>query len=218
MRTTAAIQSTHRASDAAGNSLASLRATAAHCRDCPLWKNATQTVFGAGRSTARIVLVGEQPGNQEDLTGKPFVGPAGQLLDRALDEAGVDRKAAYVTNAVKHFKFELRGKRRLHKKPNELEIAACHQWLEREVQVLHPALIVALGATAARAVFGRTTGIDKNRGRILNLEGAGTRGLTYKADVLVTIHPSFLLRMPPEDKDAAFERFVADLKLARPYF
>ena len=218
MRTTASVQSTHRTSDAAGNSLASLRATAAHCRDCPLWKNATQTVFGAGKASARIVLVGEQPGNQEDLTGKPFVGPAGQLLDRALDAAGVDRKVTYVTNAVKHFKFELRGKRRLHKKPNELEIAACHQWLEREVQAIDPALIVALGATAARAVFGRTTGIDKNRGRILNLQDAGTRGLAHKADVLVTIHPSFLLRMPPEDKDAAFERFVADLRLARDYF
>jgi uracil-DNA glycosylase family protein len=218
MRPSASIQTPHRTSDEAGNSLSSLRETAAHCRDCPLWKDATQTVFGAGRSAARIVLVGEQPGNQEDLTGKPFVGPAGLLLDRALDEAGVDRKATYVTNAVKHFKFELRGKRRLHKKPNELEIAACHQWLEREVEVIDPALIVALGATAARAVFGRTTGIDKNRGRILNLKDAGARGLTHEADVLVTIHPSFLLRMPPEDKDAAFERFVADLKLARPYF
>src|SRR5918994_5657662 len=128
-------------------SIAAVRDEAAHCRDCPLWKNATQTVFGVGRGSASIMFVGEQPGDQEDLAGKPFVGPAGRLLDRALVDAAIDRKATYVTNAVKHFKFELRGKRRIHKKPVELEINACHQWLEREIGLIRPALIVALGAT-----------------------------------------------------------------------
>jgi DNA polymerase len=179
-----------------------------------LWKNATQTVFGAGPRTARIVLVGEQPGDQEDRSGKPFVGPAGKLLDRALLHAGIDRKTTYVTNAVKHFKWEPRGKRRIHKKPSELEIGACHQWLERELALLRPALIVALGATAARAVFGRATAIEKNRGNII----AGARAKSaLDADLLVTVHPSFLLRVPDEDRDEAYERFVADLKLIRPY-
>ncbi len=195
-------------------SLAEVREQAAHCRDCPLWKNATQTVFGAGRESARIVFVGEQPGDQEDRVGKPFVGPAGKLLDRALVDAAVDRKATYVTNAVKHFKWEPRGKRRIHKKPNELEINACHQWLERELALIRPALVVALGATAARAVFGRATAIEKNRGRVID---AAQAKLGLGADVLVTVHPSFLLRVPDEDRDAAYERFVADLKLIRPY-
>ena len=191
-----------------------MREQAAHCRDCPLWKNATQTVFGAGRRSARILFVGEQPGDQEDRAGKPFVGPAGRLLDRALNDAAIDRNAAYVTNAVKHFKFEPRGKRRIHKKPNELEINACHQWLEREIALVHPALIVALGATAARAIFGRATAIEKNRGRIIE---AGQANIGYDAAVLVTVHPSFLLRVPDEDRAAAYERFVADLQLIRPY-
>jgi len=191
-----------------------VREQAAHCRDCPLWKNATQTVFGAGRRSARILFVGEQPGDQEDRVGKPFVGPAGRLLDRALNDAAIDRNAAYVTNAVKHFKFEPRGKRRIHKKPNELEINACHQWLEREIALVRPALIVALGATAARAVFGRATAIEKNRGRIIEATQANTG---YDAAVLVTVHPSFLLRVPDEDREAAYERFVADLQLIRPY-
>jgi DNA polymerase len=195
-------------------SLAAVREQAAHCRDCPLWKNATQTVFGAGPESARIMFVGEQPGDQEDRVGEPFVGPAGKLLDRALVDAAVDRKATYVTNAVKHFKWEPRGKRRIHKKPNELEISACHQWLERELALVRPALIVALGATAARAVFGRTTAIEKNRGRII--AGAQAK-IPLEADLLVTVHPSFLLRVPDEDRDAAYERFVADLKLIRPY-
>ncbi len=195
-------------------SLADVREVAANCRDCPLWKNATQTVFGAGRESASIMFVGEQPGDQEDLAGKPFVGPAGRLLDRALVDAAIDRKATYVTNAVKHFKWEPRGKRRIHKKPSELEINACHQWLERELALVRPALVVALGATAARAVFGRATAIEKNRGRIIP---AAQAKLGAKADVLVTVHPSFLLRVPDEDRDAAYERFVADLKLIRPY-
>jgi uracil-DNA glycosylase family protein len=195
-------------------SLAEVREQAAHCRDCPLWRNATQTVFGAGRASARIILIGEQPGDQEDLAGKPFVGPAGKLLDRALTDAAIDRKATYVTNAVKHFKWEPRGKRRIHKKPSELEIKACHQWLEREVELIRPALVVALGATAARAVFGRATAIENNRGRII----AGAQAKTaLEADLLVTVHPSFLLRVPDEDRDEAYERFVADLKLIRPY-
>ena len=195
-------------------SLAAVREQAAHCRDCPLWKNATQTVFGVGRQSASIMLVGEQPGDQEDRAGVPFVGPAGKLLDRALGDAAIDRKATYVTNAVKHFKWEPRGKRRIHKKPNELEINACHQWLERELALVRPNLIVALGATAARAIFGRATAIEKNRGRVIS---AAQARLGAGADVLVTVHPSFLLRVPDEDRDEAYERFVADLKLIRPY-
>jgi DNA polymerase len=195
-------------------SIAAVREQAAHCRDCPLWKNATQTVFGAGRESANIMFVGEQPGDQEDLAGKPFVGPAGRLLDRALTDAAIDRQATYVTNAVKHFKWEPRGKRRIHKKPSELEINACHQWLERELAMVQPDLIVALGATAARAIFGRATAIEKNRGRVIP---AAQAKLGIDADVLVTVHPSFLLRVPSEDRAAAYERFVADLKLIRPY-
>jgi DNA polymerase len=195
-------------------SLTEAREQAARCRDCPLWKNATQTVFGEGRGSARIVLVGEQPGDQEDRAGKPFVGPAGKLLDRALTDAAIDRKATYVTNAVKHFKWEPRGKRRIHKKPSELEINACHQWLERELALVKPGLVVALGATAARAVFGRATAIEKNRGRVIP---AAQAKLGLDADVLVTVHPSFFLRVPDQDRDAAYERFVADLKLIRPY-
>jgi DNA polymerase len=193
-------------------SLRTLRAEAEHCRNCPLWKNATQTVFGKGTDAAKIFFVGEQPGDQEDLKGEPFVGPAGKLLDRALEQAGIDRSATYVTNAVKHFKFEPRGKRRIHKKPNEQEISACHQWYERELKLVQPELIVALGATAARAVFGRATAIEVNRGRIIEPETSG-----QAADILVTVHPSYLLRVPDEDKDAAFARFVEDLKLAREY-
>jgi uracil-DNA glycosylase len=195
-------------------SIAAVREQAADCRDCPLWKNATQTVFGAGRESANIMFVGEQPGDQEDLAGKPFIGPAGRLLDRALTDAAIDRKATYVTNAVKHFKWEPRGKRRIHKKPSELEINACHQWLERELAVVQPDLIVALGATAARAIFGRATAIEKNRGRVIP---AAQAKLGIDADVLVTVHPSFLLRVPDEDRAAAYDRFVADLKLIRPY-
>lgn len=196
-------------------SLSALIEEAAHCRACPLYKNATQTVFGEGRATARIVFVGEQPGDREDLAGKPFVGPAGQLLDRALQQAGVDRAATYVTNAVKHFKFEPRGKRRIHKKPNEQEVSICsHQWLDQELHAIEPELIVALGATAARAVFGKATAIGKNRGHIISKPPLG-RDIT--ADVLVTVHPSYLLRVPDADKNAAFAEFVNDLKLAGKY-
>jgi DNA polymerase len=196
-------------------SIAALREEAQHCRACPLWKNATQAVFGEGRVTARIVLIGEQPGDREDLTGQPFVGPAGKLLDRALQKAGVDRDATYVTNAVKHFKFEPRGKRRIHKKPSDQEISICRQqWLDQELRIIEPALVVAMGASAARAVFGKATAIGKNRGHVI--KGA-TLATEISADVIVTVHPSFLLRVPDEDRDSAFDEFVADLKLARKY-
>jgi uracil-DNA glycosylase len=195
-------------------SLEAVREAAAHCRDCPLWKNATQTVFGEGREKASIVFVGEQPGDQEDLAGQPFVGPAGKLLNRALEDAGIDRKATYVTNAVKHFKFEPRGKRRIHKKPSDLEISACHQWIERELNIIQPELIVALGASAARSIFGRATPIEKNRGHVIKATNDDTG---HKADILVTVHPSFLLRVPDPDRESAYERFVEDLKLIRPY-
>ena len=193
-------------------SLRAVREEARHCRDCPLWRDATQTVFGEGRARAAVMLVGEQPGDQEDLTGKPFVGPAGRMLDKALAELRVNRADVFVTNAVKHFKFEQRGKRRLHKKPTDGEIAVCHQWLDREMALVRPRLVVAMGATAARSLFGKATAIERNRGRIIESQVSG-----LPADILVTIHPSFLLRMPPEDKPAAFARFVADLRLALPY-
>jgi uracil-DNA glycosylase family protein len=187
-------------------SLDDARAVARTCQACPLWKNATQTVFGEGNTGARIMLVGEQPGDSEDRAGRPFIGPAGRLLDRALKEAGIDRNASYVTNAVKHFKHVPRGKRRLHKKPADAEIAACYQWLEREMQFVAPKLIVALGATAARALLGRTTPIEQNRGRVLPYNG--------EAALLITIHPSALLRIPDESRQAAYLRFVSDLQVA----
>jgi DNA polymerase len=184
-----------------------LREEAADCRACHLYEHATQTVFGEGRQTARIMLVGEQPGDKEDLAGKPFVGPAGQMLDRALEEAGIDRRKVYVTNAVKHFKFVLRGKIRLHQKPNTPEIRACRQWYERELAAIKPELVVAMGATAAQSVFGKVTPINKNRGRLIDLDD-GTRAL-------VTVHPSYLLRLPDADAKAReYRHFVQDLKIA----
>jgi uracil-DNA glycosylase len=184
-----------------------LREEAADCRACPLYKDATQTVFGEGPQTAQIMLVGEQPGDKEDLAGKPFVGPAGQMLDRALEEAGIDRRIVYVTNAVKHFKFVPRGKIRLHQKPNTPEIKACRQWYERELAAVKPGLVVAMGATAAQSVLGKITPINKNRGRLINLDN-GTR-------VLVTVHPSYLLRLPDADAKAReYQHFVQDLKIA----
>jgi uracil-DNA glycosylase len=183
----------------------SLRREAADCRACPLWKNATQTVFGEGPAEADIMFVGEQPGDREDRAGRPFVGPAGVVFDKALAEAGVDRKRAYVTNAVKHFKFEPRGKFRLHKRPNAGEIDVCRRWLFSEIDVLKPGVIVALGATAAQSLAGRTVAIGKNRGETLNL----ANGLR----VFVTVHPSSLLRLPDEaDKQAAYALFVEDLR------
>jgi DNA polymerase len=184
-----------------------LRAQSADCRACPLWKDATQTVFGEGPPHAPIMLVGEQPGDKEDLAGKPFVGPAGQMLDRALDEAGIDRGKVYVTNAVKHFKFVPRGKIRLHQKPNTVEIRACRPWYERELAAVRPTLVVAMGATAAQSVFGRITTINKNRGRLIDLADG--------VKALVTMHPSYLLRLPDAAAKAReYDRFVADLKIA----
>jgi len=190
----------------ANTTIAALRADAADCTRCHLYKHATQTVFGEGPEDARIVMVGEQPGDQEDLQGRPFVGPAGKLLDRALDEAGIDRSEVYVTNAVKHFKFEPRGKRRIHKKPDRPEIEACKWWLERELAVLKPELIVALGGTAGQALYGRAVKVLSERGKI----SEDARGFR----LLLTIHPSMILRMPDEDKERAFKDFVRDLKKA----
>lgn len=191
----------------AADDLEALREEAAHCRACHLYKDATQTVFGEGPKNANIMLVGEQPGDKEDLAGHPFVGPAGQMLDRALEEAGVDRKKVYVTNAVKHFKFVPRGKIRLHQKPNTPEIRACRQWYERELAAVQPDLVVAMGATAAQSVFGKITPIGKNRGRLIDLADG--------RKALVTVHPSYLLRLPdPEAKALEYQRFVEDLKIA----
>src|SRR6202453_4525621 len=196
----------HQHANSAGD-IAALREAASDCRACPLWKDATQTVFGEGPRTARVMLVGEQPGDREDLAGKPFVGPAGQMLDRALEEAGIDRAKVYVTNAVKHFKFVPRGKIRLHQKPNTSEIKACRQWYERELAAIKPDLVVAMGATAAQSVFGKTTPIHKNRGRMIDLED-GIRAL-------LTVHPSYLLRLPDEEARALeYHRFVEDLRIA----
>jgi len=187
-----------------------LRHEASACRACPLWKNATQTVFGEGPAHAPIMLVGEEPGDKEDIAGKPFVGPAGLMLDRALADAGIDRDNVYVTNAVKHFKFVPRGKIRLHQKPTTSEINACRPWYQRERAVVKPALVVALGVTAAQSVFGKITAINRNRGRLLDLDEA--------AKALVTVHPSYLLRLPDADSRAReYRRFVEDLVLARPF-
>jgi uracil-DNA glycosylase len=181
-----------------------LRREAACCRACPLWKDATQTVFGEGPTDAKIMFVGEQPGDREDRDGHPFVGPAGLLLDRALSDAGVDRTRAYVTNAVKHFKFEPRGKRRLHKRPNASEIKICRRWLIDEIEAVRPQVIVALGATAAHSLTGRAISVQSNRGAILDVPN----GL----QVFVTIHPSALLRLQEEDKRSAYAGFVNDLR------
>ena len=192
---------------AASGDIESLREEAADCRACPLWKDATQTVFGEGPQHAEIMLVGEQPGDKEDLAGKPFVGPAGQMLDRALQQAGIDRKKVYITNAVKHFKFVPRGKIRLHQKPGTPEIRACRPWYERELASIKPALVVAMGATAAQSVLGKITPINRHRGHLIDLEEG------IKA--LVTVHPSYLLRLPDEEaKVREYQRFVDDLKIA----
>jgi uracil-DNA glycosylase len=188
-------------------SLAELAKAENACTRCPLYKDATQAVPGEGRRQAHLMLVGEQPGDKEDLAGKPFVGPAGQVLDRALAEAEIPRTEVFVTNAVKHFKHEMRGKRRLHKRPNAYEIERCKIWLELERETVKPAVIVALGATAARSLFGRPVTIAKLRGRMLELPD-GTAAL-------VTIHPSFLLRIrDAADKKREYGQFVADLRVA----
>jgi DNA polymerase len=181
-----------------------LRAEAAECRDCPLWANATQTVFGEGSPHALVMFVGEQPGDEEDKAGRPFVGPAGRVLDRAMQEAGIDRRTVYVTNAVKHFKWEPRGKRRVHKTPAQQEIDACHQWLEREIASVNPKLIVCLGATAARALLGPKFKITQGRGRFYEISGL--------PEILPTFHPSYILRLRDEARAEADQQFIADLK------
>jgi DNA polymerase len=190
--------------------LEGLRSRAAGCTDCPLYAHATQTVFGEGSVRARIMLVGEQPGDAEDRQGHPFVGPAGRLLDQALAEAGIDRRAAYVTNAVKHFKWEPRGKRRLHKTPAQREIEACYQWLEGEMEAIRPALVVALGATAAKVLLGPRLRITQSRGQVQRREGL--------PDVLATYHPSFVLRIKDRPEgEQAYRELVADLRTAAQY-
>jgi len=184
--------------------LPSLRRAAAGCRGCPLWENATQTVFGEGAPKARLMLVGEMPGDREDLSGRPFVGPAGRLLDEALDAAGIERDDAYVTNVVKHFKWEPRGKRRLHRTPSIAEIRACMPWLEAEIELVKPQALVCLGATAAKALLGRGVLVSRDRGRFIQSPLARR--------VTATVHPSSLLRMRDRaERDAALEQFVADL-------
>jgi uracil-DNA glycosylase len=185
--------------------LAGLKTAARNCRACDLWRNATQTVFGEGRPSAKIMLVGEVPGNQEDIEGRPFVGPAGKLLDAALLKAGIERAEVYVTNAVKHFKWEPRGKRRIHKKPNAAEIAACRPWLDAEIALVRPRIIVCLGATAAQALLGRDFRVTQHRGELLKSQLASI--------VMATVHPSSILRIPDEEaKRGELEHFIADLK------
>src|SRR5205085_12444248 len=182
-----------------------LQTAAAGCQACDLWKTGTQTVFGEGRETSTVMFVGEQPGDKEDLEGKPFVGPAGGLLDKALVEAGIDRTKVYVTNAVKHFKWEPRGKRRIHKKPNSAEIAACRRWLDAEIAVLKPKVVVCLGATAAQALLGRDFRVTQHRGEFVESPLAPF--------VMATVHPSSILRAPDaETRHEEMRRFVADLK------
>lgn len=189
------------------SSLTTLREAAAHCTACHLYKRATQTVFGEGPKAAAMILVGEQPGDYEDVAGKPFVGPAGKIMDQALEEAGIDRKQVYVTNAVKHFKWEPRGKRRIHQKPNSREIAACRPWLEAELRIVNPKLVVALGATAAQTIFGPSFRVTRERGKVLSSKLAPR--------VLATVHPSSLLRQPDEEsREREYKHFVSDLRAA----
>lgn len=185
--------------------LPALRAAAAGCKACPLWKLGTQTVFGEGKTTALVMMVGEQPGDKEDLQGRPFVGPAGAVLDKALAAAGIDRKDVYVTNIVKHFKWEPRGKRRLHKKPNSLEISACRPWLDAEISVVKPQVVVLLGATAAQGILGSQFRVTQQRGQWVQSNIA--------AQVMATVHPSSILRAPDDDsRHEEMAKFVADLK------
>jgi len=186
-------------------SLTNLRKAAAGCKACPLWKTGTQTVFGEGARKSEVMFVGEQPGDQEDKVGKPFVGPAGRLLDKAMEEAGIDRSLAYVTNVVKHFKWQARGKRRIHQKPNWSEIAACRPWLDAELAVVRPRVLVCLGATAAQALLGRQFRVSRQRGEPVVSELAPV--------VLATVHPSSILRADDEDREAELAAFVSDLKI-----
>jgi uracil-DNA glycosylase len=189
------------------DSLAALRAAATGCKRCPLWKPATQTVFGEGPQDARVLVVGEQPGDAEDLSGRPFVGPAGKLFDRALEELGIDRSGFYVTNAVKHFKFEQRGKRRIHGKPTAGEVRHYRWWLEKELELIRPKLVVALGGTAVLAMTGKSIPIIRARGPAHFPDGY---------DGYITVHPSYLLRLPDEEAKAlAYRQFVEDLERVR---
>jgi uracil-DNA glycosylase family protein len=189
------------------NSLSKVAAAAKKCTACPLYKNATQTVFGEGPKHATMFMIGEQPGDYEDVAGKPFVGPAGKILNRALEEAGINRDEVYVTNAVKHFKWEPRGKRRIHQKPSARDIAACRPWLEAELRLVEPKLVVVLGSTAGQTIFGPSFRVTKERGKVLS------SGLAPR--VVATVHPSSLLRQPDEaSREREYKRFVADLRLA----
>jgi uracil-DNA glycosylase family protein len=187
--------------------LRALREAAVHCRACPLWRCGTQTVFGEGAAHARVMLVGEQPGDQEDRQGHPFVGPAGGILNRALEEAGIDRRQTYVTNAVKHFKWvEGRGKRRIHQKPNSLEVSACRPWLLAEIELLKPEIVVCMGATAAQALLGRQFKVTQRRGELVTS--------SFAPQIVATVHPSSILRAPDDDtRHRELRRFVADLKI-----
>jgi uracil-DNA glycosylase family protein len=186
-------------------SLTELRTAAAACTACDLHKSGTQTVFGEGSEDAEAMFVGEQPGDQEDKAGKPFVGPAGQLFDQALEDAGIDRRAVYVTNVVKHFKWVARGKRRIHQKPNAAEVAACRPWLEAELEVVKPRVLVCLGATAAQALLGREFRVTRERGRPVESNLA--------ENVLATVHPSSILRADPADRERDYDAFVNDLRV-----
>ncbi|MEO8565199.1 MAG: UdgX family uracil-DNA binding protein [Betaproteobacteria bacterium] len=190
------------------SSLSELAEALDACRRCDLWKNATQGVPGDGAAHARIMLIGEQPGDEEDLAGRPFVGPPGKLFDKALAEAGVDRKQVYVTNAVKHFSWFPRGKRRMHKTPTQQQVAACLDWLCQELRLVKPSIIVCLGATAAKALLGPSVRVTVDRGKWLESEAE---------HVMVTVHPSSILRVPREDFDAAYAALVRDLKLVSPF-
>jgi DNA polymerase len=204
-----------------GVGLDGLRAAAAGCRACELWEPATQTVFGEGPETARIVFVGEQPGDQEDRKGEPFVGPAGRLLDRALGDAGIDRRDAYVTNAVKHFRFTVKGKRRIHQTPGSEHMRACRPWLESEFQVLKPEVVVCLGATAAKTLISPSFRITQERGKLMPWTPPGVPGAVQDDDedaphqlwMLATTHPSAVLRVPDESRGQAYDELVADLKV-----
>jgi len=186
-------------------SLGAYREAAAHCRACDLWKTGTRTVFGEGKREARVVFVGEQPGDQEDRAGRPFVGPAGRVLDEALAEAGIDRETVYVTNAVKHFKWRAAGKRRLHEKPNRREVAACRLWLDAELAILRPQVVVCLGATAAQALIAPAFRVTRERGKLIDSPLA--------PHVIATVHPSSILRAPEETREDEMRSFVADLKV-----
>src|SRR2546421_11418961 len=189
------------------NSLAKVAAAAKECTACPLYKKATQTVFGEGPTHATMFMIGEQPGDYEDVAGKPFVGPAGKILDRALAEAGINRDEVYVTNAVKHFKWEPRGKRRIHQKPNSREMAACRPWMEAEMRLVKPKMVICLGSTAGQAFFGPSFRVTRERGKVLSSKLA--------PKVVATVHPSSLLRQPDEvSRDREYAHFVVDLKAA----